>query len=130
KAAPAPPLGPALGQRGINIMQFCKDFNDKTAKYKKGIPVPVIIDVKADRTFTYKMKQPPVSYFIKAAAGVEKGSGDCKHSKIGTITLKHVYEIAKVKKADVTLDHLSMQALCKQIISTSETMGIEVIRGD
>eukprot|EP01134_Creolimax_fragrantissima_P003434 CFRG3434T1 len=129
KAAPAPPLGPALGQRGINIMQFCKDFNDKTSNIKKGIPIPVIIDVKADRTFTYRMKQPPTAYFLKAAAGISKGSGDCGHAKVGTVTLKHIYEIAQAKKKDPTLNHLSMESMCKLLIATSKTVGIEVITG-
>lgn len=126
KAAPAPPVGPRLGQMGVNIMQFCKDFNAATAHYVDGTPLTTIVTAFSDRSASFNIRTPPVSHLVKLAAGVDKGSSAPHHKKVGTITLKHVYEIAKIKQQDNHLAHLSLQALCKSIIASAGTCGIEV----
>jgi large subunit ribosomal protein L11 len=97
QASPQPPVGPALGSKGVKAIDFCKDFNARTANYIPGVPIPVLLTVKPDRTFSYEMKSPPTTWLLKQAAGVEKGAADGK-TKVGKISLKHVYEIAKIKK--------------------------------
>jgi len=101
-AKPSPPVGPALGQHGVNIMSFCKDFNAKTSEHKPETPVPVTIKVFGDKTFEWEMKTPPTSYFVAKCAGLAPGGGSAKpgHASVGSISLKHVYEIAKVKAGD------------------------------
>ena len=97
KAAPAPPVGPALGSKGVKAIDFCKEFNARTAIYNQGMPIPVIIQVKPDRTFTFEMKSPPTSWLLMKAAGVEKGSGKALKEPVGEVSLKHIWEIAKIK---------------------------------
>ena len=126
KATPAPPVGPALGQAQINIMEFCKQFNAKTsAKEMEGLIIPVVITVYTDRTFTFITKTPPAAILLKRAAGVAKGSGSPNKDKVGTVTEKQVSEIAKQKMPD--LNAASLETAVKSIKGTARSMGIEVV---
>jgi len=124
QASPAPPVGPALGQHGVNIMEFVKQFNAASREFEPGTVVPVVITVYQDRSFTFIMKTPPVSYLLKKAAGVEKGSSDPKKQKIGRITLKQLEEIARTKLKDMNTDDL--QAAMRTVAGTARSMGIEI----
>ena len=124
-ANPSPPIGPALGQRGLNIMEFCKAFNAKTAQIEKGTPIPVIITAYQDRSFTFEMKQPPVSFFLKKAAKLEKGSTTPgKGNKAGSVTRDQIREIAEKKMADLNCD--SIEAAMAMIEGSARSMGLEV----
>lgn len=125
KATPAPPVGPALGQRGINIMEFVKAFNAKTAD-QVGMIIPVVITVYADRSFSFIMKTPPASVLIKKAAGKEKGSSVPNKDKVGKITAKQVEEIAALKMPDLNANDI--QAAMKMVEGTARSMGVEVVR--
>ncbi len=122
KASPSPPVGPALGQKGINIMEFCKAFNAQTSK-KEGL-LPVVVTVFADRSFTFEVKTPPVSYLLKKAAGIEKGSGQVPRVKVGKVSRDKVHEIAKTKLEDLNTDNI--EAAFKIIEGTAKSMGIEI----
>ena len=125
-ANPAPPIGPALGQRGLNIMEFCKAFNAKTAQMEKGMPIPVIITAYQDRSFTFEMKQPPVTYWVKKAAKLDKGSTTPgKGGFVGKITRAQIAEIAKVKMVDMNCD--SVESASSMIEGSARSMGIEVV---
>ncbi len=124
KATPAPPVGPALGQHGVNIMAFCKQFNAETAK-QAGMILPVIINVYEDRSFTFITKTPPASILIKKAAGIENGSGEPNKNKVGKITKAQLLEIAKVKMQD--LNAQDIEAAARIIAGTAKSMGVEVI---
>ena len=124
KATPAPPVGPALGQRGINIMEFVKAFNAKTAD-KVGMIIPVVITVYADRSFSFILKTPPASILIKKAAGKEKGSAVPNRDKVGKITKKQVQEIAALKMRDLNANDI--EAAMQMIEGTARSMGIEVV---
>jgi large subunit ribosomal protein L11 len=125
EANPAPPVGPALGQHGVNIMEFCKAFNAQTqGKYEKGSPLPVIITVYSDRSFTFIIKTPPASYLLIKAAGVPKGSGRPNTEKVGKVKRAQVAEIAKVKMPDLTAADLD--AAIRTISGTARSMGLEV----
>ncbi len=127
-ANPSPPVGPALGQHGVNIMEFCKAFNAQTqGPDKQGKPLPVEITVYEDRSFTFVIKTPPASYLIKVAAGIEKGSSVPHTNKVGKITRKQVEEIAKVKMPD--LNAASLEAAMRSIAGSARSMGIEVEGG-
>ena len=127
QANPSPPVGPALGQRGLNIMEFCKAFNARTAQMEKGTPIPVIITAYQDRSFTFEMKQAPVSYFIKKAVKVEKGSKTPGREKAGKITQAQIREIAEQKMKDLNCD--SIEAASKMIEGSARSMGIDVVGG-
>jgi large subunit ribosomal protein L11 len=123
KATPAPPVGPALGQAGVNIMDFCKAFNAKTAK-DDGLIIPVVITVYADRSYTFITKTPPVAVLLKRAAGIAKGSGEPNKNKVGKVTLKQVEEIAKQKLPDLNAGDL--KGAIATVLGTARSMGVEV----
>ena len=122
KATPSPPVGPALGQKGINIMEFCKAFNAESSK-KEGL-LPVVVTVYADRSFSFEIKTPPVSYLLKKAAGIEKGSGLVPREKVGKVTKDQVKEIAQIKLEDLNTNN--MEAAQSIVIGTAKSMGIDV----
>ena len=124
KANPAPPVGPALGQHGVNIMQFCKDYNAQTQD-RAGEVIPVLITIYSDRTFTFVLKTPPASELLKKAAGVAKGSGSPRKDKVGKVTAAQVEEIAKAKMSDINA--VDMKGAINIIAGTARSMGIEVI---
>ena len=123
-ASPSPPIGPALGQRGLNIMEFCKAFNAKTQGVEPGLPIPVVITAFADKSFTFIMKTPPASILIKKAAKVQKGSGTPHSEKVGKITRAQAEEIAKTKEPDLTA--ADMDAAVRTIAGSARSMGITV----
>jgi len=125
KATPAPPVGPALGQQGVNIMDFCKAFNAQTSKAGEGMIIPVIVTVYADRSYTFITKTPPASILIKKAAGLAKGSGTPNKDKVGKISRAQVEEIARTKMPD--LNTLDLQAAIRSILGTARSMGIEIV---
>jgi large subunit ribosomal protein L11 len=123
-ANPSPPIGPALGQRGLAIMEFCKQFNAQTQNLEKGSPIPVVITVYADRSFTFEMRTPPVSYFVKKAARLESGSRTPGRERVGTVTRAQVKEIAEKKMKDLNCD--SIDAAMRMVEGSARSMGIEV----
>jgi large subunit ribosomal protein L11 len=125
KANPAPPIGPALGQAGLNIMEFCKQFNAATQKTEVGTPIPVVITAYKDRSFTFIMKQPPVAYFLMKAAGIAKGTGTTGKELVGKVTMKQIQDIAKVKMVDMNAH--TVEAACSMIAGSAVSMGIEVV---
>jgi large subunit ribosomal protein L11 len=124
KANPSPPIGPALGQRGLNIMAFCKEFNAKTQGMEPGLPIPVVITAFADKSFTFVMKTPPASILIKKAAKVDKGSPRPHTDKVGTVSRQQVEDIAKLKMPDLTASDL--EAAVRTIAGSARSMGINV----
>jgi len=124
-ANPSPPIGPALGQRGLNIMQFCKDFNAASADMEKGSPVPVVLTIFADRTFTFEMKTPPVSHFLKKAAGVPKGSETPGKGSAGRVTRDQVRSIAEQKLKDLNAG--DVDAAMRMVEGSARSMGLEVV---
>jgi len=127
QASPAPPVGPALGQHNVNIMDFVRVFNEKTSKMEEGTVVPVVITVYKDRSFDFIIKTPPASYFLKRAAGIAKGSGEPNKEKVGKVTLKQIEEIAKIKMPD--LNAYDLEAAKRIIEGTAKNMGLEIIGG-
>ena len=123
-ANPSPPIGPALGQRGLNIMEFCKAFNAQSQKLEKNSPIPVVITIYADRSFTFEMKTPPVSYFIKKAANLASGSKAPGRDKIGAITRAQLKEIAETKIKDLNSD--TIESAMRMIEGSARSMGIEI----
>ena len=123
-ANPSPPIGPALGQQGVNIMEFCKQFNAQTQKQEKGLPIPVVITVYTDRSFTFIMKTPPAAVLIRKAIGIEKGSGAPNTNKVGRINRKQLEDIAKVKQPDLTAADL--EAAVRTIAGSARSMGVDV----
>jgi len=124
EANPSPPVGPALGQHGVNIMEFCKAFNGQTQKLEKGMPIPVVITVYSDRSFTFITKTPPASILLKKAAGIQKGSGTPNTDKVGKVTRAQLEEIATTKMAD--LNAADMDAAVKIIAGSARSMGLDV----
>jgi large subunit ribosomal protein L11 len=123
-ANPSPPIGPALGQRGLNIMEFCKAFNAQTQKLEKGVPIPVVITVYADRSFTFEMKTPPMSHFLKRAANLQSGSKTPGRDPIGAVTKAQVKEIAEQKMKDLNCD--TIEAAMKMVEGSARSMGLQV----
>ncbi|MFO8025921.1 50S ribosomal protein L11 [Thiohalophilus sp.] len=124
EANPSPPVGPALGQHGVNIMEFCKAFNAQTQETEKGLPIPVVITVYNDRSFTFIMKTPPASILLKKALGVQSGSGEPNRTKVGTVTREQLEEIARSKDPDLTA--ADMDAAVRTIAGSARSMGIDV----
>ncbi|AHC73395.1 Ribosomal protein L11 [Candidatus Endolissoclinum faulkneri L5] len=124
-ANPSPPIGPALGQRGLNIMEFCKAFNSVTEKMENGMPVPVVITAYVDRTFTFVTKTPPVSYFLKKALGLKKGSQTPSRSTIGEVSSSQIEEIAAIKMPD--LNAIDIKGAVKMVKGSARSMGIKVV---
>ena len=124
QANPSPPIGPALGQAGLNIMEFCKQFNARTQKMEPGMPIPVVITAYSDRSFTFVTKTPPASYFLKKAAKLEGGSKTPGVDFVGKVTMAQVREIAQAKMADLNANDLD--AACRMIVGSARSMGIEV----
>jgi large subunit ribosomal protein L11 len=124
KATPAPPVGPALGQAGVNIMDFCKAFNAKTAK-DEGLIIPVVVTVYSDRSYTFITKTPPVAVLLKRAAGIAKGSGEPNRNKVGNVTMKQVEEIAKLKLPDLNTE--DMASAVRTVLGAARSMGVEVV---
>ncbi|MGR8997972.1 MAG: 50S ribosomal protein L11 [Gammaproteobacteria bacterium] len=124
EANPSPPVGPALGQRGVNIMEFCKAFNAKTQDVEKGLPLPVVITVYSDRSFTFITKTPPASILLKKATGIKSGSSNPNTKKVGTVTLAQLEEIAKTKMED--LNAANLEAAVKTIAGSARSMGLDV----
>jgi large subunit ribosomal protein L11 len=124
-ANPSPPIGPALGQRGLNIMEFCKAFNAKTQQMEKGTPIPVIITAYQDRSFTFEMKQPPVSYFLKKAAGITSGSKTTGRGFVGKIKRDQLREIAEKKMVDLNCD--KVESAIAMIEGSARSMGLQVV---
>ena len=124
KANPSPPVGPALGQRGLNIMEFCKAFNAQTQKMEKGAPIPVVITIYGDRSFTFEMKTPPMSHFLKKAAKIESGSKTPGRDSAGSVTKAQVKEIAQAKMKDLNCN--TVEAAMKMVEGSARSMGLEV----
>ena len=124
QANPSPPIGPALGQAGLNIMEFCKSFNAETQNQQPGTPIPTVITVFADKSFSFETKTPPASYFIQQAAGVKKGSGEAGRSVAGSVTMDQLREIAEKKMTD--LNAYDLESASKQLAGSARSMGIEV----
>ena len=125
KANPSPPIGPALGQRGLNIMEFCKAFNAQTQSIEPGTPIPVVITVYADRTFSFVTKTPPNTFYLKKAAGIAKGTQTPGRENVGSVTMAQIREIATIKMPD--LNALDLDAACQMIIGSARSMGLEVV---
>jgi len=126
KANPSPPIGPALGQRGLNIMEFCKAFNAATQNVEPGIPIPVVITAYGDRSFTFVTKTPPASFYLKRAAGLEKGAtATGKGVVVGRVTMAQVRDIAQKKMEDLNAN--DVEAACRMVVGSARSMGIEVV---
>lgn len=125
KAAPSPPVGPALGQKGVKAMDFCKQFNARTAQYTPGVPIPTFVRIAKDRSFTFTVKTPPSSFLFKAALGKELGAKQPGHEDWGTISLKHVFEIAKIKHIDQP--HLTLEQVARSVVGSSRSIGVKIV---
>ena len=125
QANPSPPVGPALGQRGLNIMEFCKAFNAATQNMEQGMPVPVIITAFSDRSFSFETKTPPAAFLLRKAAKIEKGSAEPNKNKVGRVTMKQVREIAEMKMPDLNANDLD--AAAKIVAGSARSMGLEVV---
>lgn len=133
QASPSPPVGPALGSKGVKSMDFCKEFNARTAHMTTGIPIPARVTVRPDRSFSFELRTPTTAYLLLQAAGVKeiknriRGAQKPGTESVGTVTLKHVYEIAKTKQTEMRLSGLSLEGLCKSVISQARSIGVTVV---
>ncbi|EEB08162.1 mitochondrial 54S ribosomal protein YmL19 [Schizosaccharomyces japonicus yFS275] len=126
KATPTPPIGPALGARGVKSIDFCKEFNASTASFVPGVPIPCKITITPKRTFTFTIHPPPTSWLLLKLVGKDKGAHAPKNEIIGSISLKHVYEVANIKSKDPSLQGIPLQSICKSVIGSARSMGIKV----
>ncbi|CCI47766.1 hypothetical protein ABG067_005682 [Albugo candida] len=126
KASPSPAIGQALGPLGVNMMEFCKSFNDRTAHLLADVPTPVTLTAFADRTFEFQIKTPPTTWFLKKCAGITSGSATPGEVYVGNIKLRQIYEIAKIKQTDENLDYMDLPSLCKSIIGSAKSMGLRI----
>ncbi|EPQ27683.1 uncharacterized protein PFL1_04821 [Pseudozyma flocculosa PF-1] len=126
KASAQPPVGPALGAKGVKAMDFAKEFNAKTAHLEPGLPTPAIVTIQPDRTFSFEIRTPPTSLLLKRAAGISTGSGKAGSEVAGTLTMKHIYEIAKIKMQDVS--GVEEEQLCKVIAGSARSMGLRIVQ--
>lgn len=127
QAAPSPPVGPALGSKGVKAIDFCKEFNARTSHYHPGVPIPTVVTVNPDRTFSFEVKSPPTAWMVLKAAGASKGWASAKDPKVGTVSLKHIYEIAKVKKTDERHKNQELENIVKSVIGTAKSVGVDVV---
>ncbi|CAG8433939.1 17965_t:CDS:1 [Funneliformis caledonium] len=127
KATPTPPIGPALGQRGVKAIDFCKQFNELTKNYELDTPIPTIIQIQPDRKFTFMCNMPPTAWLLKRAARIEKGAAKPKHEIAGRVSLKHIYEIAKIKQKQNNMKNHDLKFICKSIVASAGGIGIEVV---
>ncbi|KAI9731339.1 MAG: hypothetical protein M1834_005242 [Cirrosporium novae-zelandiae] len=133
QASPSPPVGPALGSKGVKSMDFCKEFNARTAHINPGVPIPARVTVRPDRSFHFELRTPTTAYLLLNAANVSpkkghvRGAEKAGHEVVGKISLKHVYEIAKIKQSETRLSGLSLEGLCKTVIAQAKSMGIDVV---
>ena len=127
KATPSPAIGQALGPLGVNMAEFCKKFNDDTAKLTPGMPVPTLLTAYEDRTYSFEMKTPPTSWFLKQVSGVDKGSKTPGKEFVGKVSVKHIYEIAKIKKTDAHQALVPIESLSRSVASTAKSMGLRVV---
>ena len=126
-AKASPPVGPALGSYGLNIVSFCKEFNARTAEIKQSVPIPVRITAFTDKSFIWDYSTPPVTYLLSQAAGISAGSSKPERVKVGSLTLKHIYEIAKVKKKQKEYEFIPLKNICASIIGSSKSLGLNVL---
>ncbi|GBG28247.1 50S ribosomal protein L11 [Hondaea fermentalgiana] len=126
-AKPSPAIGQALGPLGVNMMEFCKSFNARTDEFKPEIPLPVVLTAFADRSFEFVAKTPSTSYLLKKAAGIEKGAAEPGTQVVATISVKAVYEVAKIKQTDPGLQDIPLQSICKSVLASAGSMGIKVV---
>jgi large subunit ribosomal protein L11 len=127
-AKPGPAIGQALGPLGLNMAEFCKQFNEATKTYDKETPIPVLLSAFSNRTFTFQVRSPPTTYLLKKCAGIEKGATRPGHEIVGRVHVKQIYEIAKIKQKDTHLAHQSLEALSKCIAGSCRSLGIEVVQ--
>lgn len=127
QATPGPPIGPALGSKGVKAIDFCKQFNDQSLKtYKQGVQVRARLTIKSDRTFSMEIRPPSTSYLLKKAASIDKGAGKTGHEVAGKISVKHLYEIAKIKQKDPNMEHLGLESICELVSGSARSMGIKI----
>ncbi|PAA87810.1 hypothetical protein BOX15_Mlig010582g1, partial [Macrostomum lignano] len=127
QAKPAPPLGPQLGKRGINIPSFCKDFNERTKHIRPGVPIPTVVFINPDRSFVLQLYHPPTSFLIKQAAGISKGATDPMKEVAGMVTRQHIYEIAQLKQQDPPLQTMPLRSIVEMVIQSARRMGVLVV---
>ncbi|EHY53140.1 mitochondrial 54S ribosomal protein YmL19 [Exophiala dermatitidis] len=133
QASPSPPVGPALGSKGVKSMDFCKEFNARTAHITPGVPIPARVIVRPDRSFTFELRTPMTSWLLLRAAGVKEIKGKIRGAQkpgtetVGTVSLKHIYEIAKIKQSELRLSGLSLEGLCKSVIWQCKSIGVKVV---
>ena len=129
-ATPGPAIGQALGPLGINMAEFCKQFNEVTKNLDKETPIPVVLSAFSNRSFTFQCKTPPTSWFLKKCAGIEQGAGRPGHDVVGNVHVKQIYEIAKVKLKDEHLNHLQEEVMCRMITASAGSMGLKVVASE